>query len=165
MGAARKSCFLPDRTLDDCRVGDAFPLSRNKRKAGTVISGRSSGLNDDGSVPRTIPLCRKSKARCRNLELYGHRNPQRDSFCGWTGVSLTMNILARRGGDEITRLKRGANYGWRQHSLPGWIYSVADFPLLEAFAGTRTLRLGGISRVDRAIRLCAIFWRGFPDWE
>jgi aldose sugar dehydrogenase len=71
---------------------------------GTVVR-----INRDGSVPADNPFVGQPGAR-PEIWSYGHRNPQ-----GAT-LDLDGNLVTAehgaRGGDEINRIRRGANYGW-----------------------------------------------------
>ena len=71
---------------------------------GTVVR-----VNRDGSVPGDNPFVNVTGAR-PEIWSYGHRNAQ--------GAALDLNgnlwtaEHGARGGDEINRIRKGANYGW-----------------------------------------------------
>jgi glucose/arabinose dehydrogenase len=71
---------------------------------GTVVR-----INRDGSVPADNPFIGQAGAR-PEIWSYGHRNPQ------GAALDLDGNLLVAehgaRGGDEINRVRRGANFGW-----------------------------------------------------
>jgi len=73
-------------------------------ETGTVVR-----VMRDGRVPRDNPFVGQSGAQ-PEIWSFGHRNPQ-----GAT-LDLDGNLLVvehgARGGDEINRVTRGANYGW-----------------------------------------------------
>jgi glucose/arabinose dehydrogenase len=66
-------------------------------------------LNRDGSVPADNPFVGQAGAQ-PEIWSYGHRNPQ------GAALDLDGNLVVAehgaRGGDEINRVRRGANYGW-----------------------------------------------------
>ena len=71
---------------------------------GTIIR-----LNRDGSVPKDNPFVGQTNA-LPQIWSYGHRNPQ--------GAGLDLNGTlwvsehGARGGDEVNKIAKGANYGW-----------------------------------------------------
>ena len=71
---------------------------------GTVVR-----INRDGTVPADNPFAGQSGAR-PEIWSYGHRNPQGAALDA-NGTLWTAEHGAR-GGDEINRIRRGANYGW-----------------------------------------------------
>ena len=66
-------------------------------------------INRDGTVPASNPFTGKHGAQ-PEIWSYGHRNPQ--------GMSLDLrgNLWVAehgaKGGDEVNRIRKGANYGW-----------------------------------------------------
>jgi glucose/arabinose dehydrogenase len=75
----------------------------------SVHNGKVIRINRDGSVPADNPFVGTPDAR-PEIWSYGHRNPQ-----GAT-LDLDGNLVTAehgaRGGDEINRIRPGANYGW-----------------------------------------------------
>jgi glucose/arabinose dehydrogenase len=75
--------------------------------------GRENGavlrLNRDGSVPADNPFTDTQGAQ-PEIWSYGHRNPQ-GAALGPDGALYTVEHGAR-GGDEVNRITKGANYGW-----------------------------------------------------
>ena len=73
-------------------------------ETGTVVR-----LHRDGSIPRDNPFVGHSDAQ-PEIWSFGHRNPQ------GAALDLEGNLLVvehgARGGDEINRVEKGANYGW-----------------------------------------------------
>ena len=71
--------------------------------------GKIVRVRRDGSVPRDNPFVGRAGAR-PEIWSFGHRNPQ--------GAALDANGAlwavehGARGGDEINRVRKGANYGW-----------------------------------------------------
>lgn len=82
----------------------------NSNHAGTVVR-----LNDDGSVPQDNPFVgveEQGKPRPRpEIWSYGHRDPMGLYRHPETG-ELWLHEHGPRGGDEVQKVKRGANYGW-----------------------------------------------------
>jgi len=72
--------------------------------------GKVYRLNRDGSVPRDNPFVGRDEA-LPSIYSYGHRNPQGLDVHPETGT-LWATEHGPRGGDELNRLQRGANYGW-----------------------------------------------------
>lgn len=73
-------------------------------------NGKIHRLRDDGSVPDDNPFVGRSGA-LPSIWSYGHRNPQGIAFQPGTG-ELYASEHGPRGGDELNRIIRGANYGW-----------------------------------------------------
>ncbi|MGB0944966.1 MAG: PQQ-dependent sugar dehydrogenase [Marinomonas sp.] len=67
-------------------------------------------LHPDGRIPKDNPFVGKAAAQDA-IWSYGHRNPQGLFFDKVTNT-LWSNEHGPRGGDEINKIKRGANYGW-----------------------------------------------------
>jgi glucose/arabinose dehydrogenase len=66
-------------------------------------------INRDGSVPADNPFVNQSGA-LPEIWSYGHRNPQGASLDA--DGTLWVNEHGARGGDEVNRVQKGANYGW-----------------------------------------------------
>jgi glucose/arabinose dehydrogenase len=73
-------------------------------------SGSILRLHTDGRIPKDNPFVNKAEAQDA-IWSYGHRNPQGLFFDKVTNT-LWSNEHGPRGGDEINKIKRGANYGW-----------------------------------------------------
>jgi glucose/arabinose dehydrogenase len=84
--------------------GDDASAQDLTRHNGSVIR-----LNRDGSVPADNPFVGQSGAR-PEIWSYGHRNPQ-GAALDLEG-NLWVNEHGARGGDEVNRVVRGANFGW-----------------------------------------------------
>ncbi len=84
--------------------GDRPSAQDRARHNGSVIR-----VNRDGTVPRDNPFVGQTNIRSE-IWSYGHRNPQ-----GAT-LDLDGNLWTAehgaRGGDEINRIRKGANFGW-----------------------------------------------------
>lgn len=84
--------------------GDRPSAQDRTRHNGSVIR-----VNRDGTVPADNPFIGSDGVR-PEIWSYGHRNPQ------GAGLDLDGNLWTAehgaRGGDEVNRIRRGANYGW-----------------------------------------------------
>ncbi len=76
-------------------------------------NGKIYRVNEDGTVPSDNPFVGKEVNGMKAIGAvwsYGHRNPQ--------GLVMDLNGVlwdtehGPRGGDEINRIQKGANYGW-----------------------------------------------------
>lgn len=82
------------------------PNGQNRQNhAGSILR-----LNLDGSVPSDNPFVGQDDA-LDEIWSYGHRNPQGLSFDAASGRLWEIEH-GPRGGDEINRIEKGANYGW-----------------------------------------------------
>lgn len=84
--------------------GDRPAAQDLSRHNGSVLR-----LNRDGSVPSDNPFVGTPGAR-PEIWSYGHRNPQGLAVDG--EGQLWNNEHGARGGDEVNRIRAGANYGW-----------------------------------------------------
>lgn len=84
---------------------EGHPAQDLSNHQGTIIR-----LRDDGSVPDDNPFVRRRGAR-PEIWSYGHRNPQGLAIRPDTG-ELWSTEHGPQGGDEINRIRKGANYGW-----------------------------------------------------
>lgn len=84
--------------------GDRPSAQDLTRHNGSVVR-----VNVDGSVPGDNPFVGQSGAE-PEIWSYGHRNPQ-GAALDLDGNLVTVEHGAK-GGDEINRITRGANYGW-----------------------------------------------------
>ena len=84
--------------------GDPNSAQDRTNHQGTIVH-----LNRDGSLPRDNPFINDARS-LNEIWSYGHRNPQ------GLALDLNGNLWAvehgAKGGDEINRIRRGANYGW-----------------------------------------------------
>jgi glucose/arabinose dehydrogenase len=93
-------------------IGDRHHPERSQElsnHSGTIVR-----LNDDGSVPADNPFVESadsSNPAKPEIWSYGHRNPQGFWADAETG-ELWAHEHGPRGGDELNRIERGANYGW-----------------------------------------------------
>jgi glucose/arabinose dehydrogenase len=96
----------PDGTLF-LTIGDRG--DRDSAQELGIETGTVVRIARDGSVPDTNPYV-TSLAAQPEIWSYGHRNPQ-GAALDLDGGLLVVEHGAR-GGDEINRIKKGANYGW-----------------------------------------------------
>jgi glucose/arabinose dehydrogenase len=73
-------------------------------------NGKVHRLHDDGRVPKDNPHAANAEA-LPSIWSYGHRNPQGLAVHPQTG-DIWEAEHGPRGGDEINRLVKGANFGW-----------------------------------------------------
>ena len=100
--------FLPDATLL-LTVGDGFDYKAAAQDLGSHL-GKILRLTREGTAPADNPFVGRAGA-LPEIWTYGHRNPQglaRDPVSG----DVWEHEHGPRGGDEINRLRAGANYGW-----------------------------------------------------
>lgn len=86
---------------------------RGERPNGQNLTNHAGSilrLHPDGRIPQDNPFVGKAGAQDA-IWSYGHRNPQGLFFDKVTNT-LWSNGHGPRGGDEINKIKRGANYGW-----------------------------------------------------
>lgn len=84
--------------------GDAPSAQDLSRHNGSVIR-----INRDGTVPADNPFAGVAGAQ-PEIWSYGHRNPQGAALD--RSGQLWLHEHGAQGGDEVNRVKRGANYGW-----------------------------------------------------
>jgi glucose/arabinose dehydrogenase len=100
--------FLTDGTLL-LTIGDGFDYKTAAQDLGSDL-GKIVRLTREGTAPADNPFVGRAGAR-PEIWTYGHRNPQ-----GLTRDAVTGDVWEHehgpRGGDEINRLRAGANYGW-----------------------------------------------------
>lgn len=75
----------------------------------SLHNGSVVRVNRDGSVPADNPFVGQDDAQ-PEIWSYGHRNPQGAGLDA-RGTLWTSEHGAR-GGDEVNKIKKGANYGW-----------------------------------------------------
>ncbi|MFB6248358.1 MAG: PQQ-dependent sugar dehydrogenase [Salinibacter sp.] len=72
--------------------------------------GKVYRIRPDGSIPEDNPFVDRPDA-LPAIYTYGHRNPQGLDVHPETGA-IWLTEHGPRGGDELNRLRAGANYGW-----------------------------------------------------
>ena len=96
----------PDGTLF-LTVGDRG--DRPSAQDRSLHNGSVLRITRNGSVPSDNPFVSTSGVQ-PEIWSYGHRNPQGAAFDA-TG-QFWVNEHGARGGDEVNRVEKGANYGW-----------------------------------------------------
>jgi len=91
-------------SVGDRGMRDEFPQSLDNH------CGKIHRIHDDGTIPPDNPFMNKTNAM-QSIWSYGHRNPQGMALHPSTG-DLWTHEHGPRGGDEINRIEKGANYGW-----------------------------------------------------
>ena len=112
--------------------GEAFHF-REKAQLLDNHFGKLLRLKDDGSVPPDNPFVGKDGA-LPEIYSYGHRN-QQGILIGTDGA-IYLHEHGPKGGDEINRIEKGANYGWPVVSY-GLDYSGARISPFEALPNTK----------------------------
>jgi glucose/arabinose dehydrogenase len=151
--------FLPDGTLL-LTIGDGYEYKEAAQDLGSHL-GKILRVTRDGSAPGDNPFIGRPGA-LPEIWTYGHRNVQglaRDPATG----DVWSHEHGPRGGDEINRLRAGANYGWPlvTHGIDydGTIISERAFaPSVEraSFYWAPSIAPSGLS-VYRG--------KAFPDWD
>jgi glucose/arabinose dehydrogenase len=100
--------FLPDGTFL-LTVGDGFDYKPAAQDLGSHL-GKILRLTRDGTAPADNPFVGRSGA-LPEIWTWGHRNPQGLALDPATGT-VWEHEHGPRGGDEVNRLRAGANYGW-----------------------------------------------------
>lgn len=152
-----RMAWLPDGSVL-IGMGDGN-LDRTDAQRLHTHLGKLLRIRPDGSVPADNPFTTRPGAR-PEIYTYGHRNPQ--GLVVINGVPYAHEHGAR-GGDELNRIRPGANHGWPvttggidytyaritpYRSLPG-----IEAPLLE---WTPSIAPAGLTWYDGAL---------FPAWR
>jgi glucose/arabinose dehydrogenase len=100
--------FSPDGKYLFLALGERFqfdPAQDLSNHLGKVIR-----IHPDGSVPKDNPFAGQKNA-ADEIWSYGHRNIEAMAFQPGTGA-LWIGEMGPKGGDELNKIERGANYGW-----------------------------------------------------
>jgi len=100
--------FAPDGTLF-VTLGDRNTRREHSQALDSHL-GKIVRIRADGSVPPDNPFVGRAGA-LPEIWSYGHRNVQGAAIHPVTG-ELWTHEHGPRGGDEVNRTRRGANYGW-----------------------------------------------------
>lgn len=100
--------FLPDKTLL-LTLGDGYDYRDAAQDLASDL-GKVVRVTRDGAVPADNPFAKRAGAR-RQIFTSGHRNAQGLIVDPRDGA-VWLHEHGPKGGDEINRLKAGANYGW-----------------------------------------------------
>lgn len=122
--------------LIEARDGTVFMTlgERGEGDAAQDLGGHTGSIiriNRDGSVPKDNPFVGQDGLR-PEIWSYGHRNPQ-GAALDLQG-DLWVSEHGAKGGDEINRIQKGANYGWPVISY-GQHYSGAKIGVGTAKSG------------------------------
>jgi len=90
-------------------VGDRYSYMKEAQNPVNHL-GSIMRIKDDGRIPISNPFINHSTYRAEIFS-YGHRNPQGLTMRATDG-SIWAHEHGPRGGDEVNKLKAGANYGW-----------------------------------------------------
>lgn len=100
--------FADDGTLF-ITIGDRYDRLHDAQNPANHL-GAVIRINDDGTVPKDNPFIGKAGFR-PEIYSYGHRNPQGMALRP-SDRSIWLHEHGPRGGDELNKLKPGANFGW-----------------------------------------------------
>jgi aldose sugar dehydrogenase len=151
--------FSPDGRYLFLSLGDRFELDPAQDLSNHL--GKVIRIHPDGSVPEDNPFVGQENAK-DEIWTYGHRNIQAMAFQPETGA-LWIGEMGPRGGDELNRIEKGANYGWPEVSW-GTHYDGRDIP----DPPTRPEFTDAVTHWTPVISPCGMtFYAGdmFPDWQ
>ncbi|RJR30709.1 MAG: PQQ-dependent sugar dehydrogenase [Desulfobacteraceae bacterium] len=100
--------FSPDGRYLFLALGERFqfdPAQDLSNHLGKVIR-----IHPDGSVPKDNPFVGRENERAE-IWSFGHRNIEAMAFQPGTGA-LWVGEMGPKGGDELNKIEKGANYGW-----------------------------------------------------
>ncbi|MEL7151066.1 MAG: PQQ-dependent sugar dehydrogenase [Pseudomonadota bacterium] len=89
-------------------IGDRGSPDNSQDLQATI--GKVVRVTLDGDIPESNPFANNPNA-LNDIWTYGHRNPQGAALHPDTGELWTLEH-GPRGGDELNRIIKGANYGW-----------------------------------------------------
>lgn len=115
--------FSPDGRYLFFALGERFqfdPAQDVSNHLGTIIR-----ISPDGGVPDDNPFVGRDNAQ-NEIWSYGHRNIEAMAFQPQTDA-LWIGEMGPRGGDELNKIEKGANYGWPVVSW-GEHYNGRDIP-------------------------------------
>ena len=123
--------FLPDGSLV-LTLGDGFTYREAAQDKGSHL-GKLVRIDRDGNALPDNPFVGEAGAK-PEIYSWGHRNVQGLAFDNETGI-LWSHEHGPRGGDELNRIKPGANYGW-PIATTGRDYNGARISPYESYSGT-----------------------------
>ena len=151
--------FSPDGKFVFLGLGERFqfdPAQDLSNHLGTVIR-----IFPDGRVPADNPFVGRANAE-DEIWSFGHRNIEAMDFQPETNT-LWAGEMGPKGGDELNRIKKGANYGW---PIVSWgdhyiIRRIPDPPTRPEFKDAVLHWTPVISPSGM------VFYEGnmFPDWK
>ncbi len=151
--------FLPDGTLL-LTIGDGFDYKAAAQDLGSHL-GKIVRITHDGAAPADNPFLGQAGA-LPEIWTRGHRNVQglaRDPLTG----EVWSHEHGPRGGDEINRLRAGANYGWPlvTHGIDYDLSIISERAFAPGIERSWFFWAPSIAPSGLAV------YRGapFPDWE
>jgi glucose/arabinose dehydrogenase len=149
---------LPDGTLL-VTTGDGWDHKEDAQRLGSLL-GKTVRITGDGDIPADNPFVGDADARDAIYTL-GHRNPQ--GLAVAPDGTIWSHEHGPAGGDEINRLRPGANYGWPV-ATRGEDYIGARISPFESYPGmvdpllhwTPSIAPSGLTVYDGA---------AFPEWR
>lgn len=151
--------FAADGTLF-ITTGDRYSFLHEAQNPQNHI-GSIVRINDDGSIPKDNPFFEHDDYQAA-IYSYGHRNVQGITM-RLSDKTIWSHEHGPRGGDEVNKLKAGANYGW-----PAITYGI-DYS--GAIISDKTHAPGMQQPIvywDPSIAPCGMsFYQGdkFPNWK
>ncbi|MGE0000607.1 MAG: PQQ-dependent sugar dehydrogenase [Fimbriimonadaceae bacterium] len=129
--------------------------------------GKTYRIKDDGTIPSDNPFVEKApadKPYLKGIWSVGHRNPQ--GLAMNTKGELWDTEHGPRGGDEVNRIEKGANYGW---PLVAWSINYNDSPMWSPWpkAGAPAIKQP-VFRWLPSTGACGLDvgnGSAFPDWN
>jgi glucose/arabinose dehydrogenase len=151
--------FLRDGTLL-ITTGEGAEYREDAQRLKSTL-GKIVRINADGSIPADNPFVGRADADPA-VWSYGHRNPQGLAVDPVTGIVWSTEH-GPRGGDELNRIEKGANYGW-PIATHGLDYTGGRISPFETYPGvtepllwwTPSIGVGGVAVYHGAL---------FPEWE
>jgi glucose/arabinose dehydrogenase len=151
--------FLRDGTLL-VTTGEGAEYREDAQRLTSTL-GKIVRIHADGSIPADNPFVGRADADPA-VWTYGHRNPQGLHVDPATGAVWSAEH-GPRGGDEINRIAKGANYGW-PIATHGLDYTGGRISPFETYPGvtepllwwTPSIGVGGIAVYRGAL---------FPEWD
>jgi len=154
-----RMAFASDGTLF-ITTGDRYKYLQEAQNP-TNHLGSIIRIKDDGSIPEDNPFKQHEEYK-PEIYSYGHRNAQGITLRS-SDQSIWTHEHGPKGGDEVNKLKAGANYGW-----PAITYGI-DYS--GAIISDQTHAPGMEQPVvywDPSIAPCGMsFYQGehFPNWQ
>jgi glucose/arabinose dehydrogenase len=125
-----RMAWLPDGTLL-VATGDGFDRREDAQRLGSPL-GKIIRIADNGGAPADNPFVRQARALPTIWSL-GHRNPQGLAHDPVRGA-VFAHEHGPRGGDEVNRIRPGANFGW-PIATHGRDYSGATISPFTSYPG------------------------------
>jgi len=143
-------------------------ISSGDRNYGELVQdpstdfGKIIRLNDDGSVPQDNPFVGREGWR-PEIWSTGHRNQTGLSLDPVTGT-LWETEFGPRGGDELNRIEKGANYGWMDVTQ-GQHYDSTPAKGVKGVPGMTDPVIAWLPDSHNPGNVVAYHGAAFPQWE